>query len=255
MFDDDDDDDAPPEFETVATFGSVVEAELMLATLQVHRITARLRDAHTAAVDPAIIAAIGFVKLDVMRADLALARELLASLPDEAPDDVDEAARCPSCDSPYLDVERDRRLHCRRCERTCSRAAARRHARGPRPGAGQAPGDSPVFRLRCDHRGMGLFAGAASALFTAIVLRGVDAPAVATVVAVVGGPALGWLVGRLWGYLACSDPACRARLGPRAAGERCHGCGKAFAGSIARSADHYSARAAWLRGHARTPDT
>ncbi|MCC6525438.1 MAG: hypothetical protein IT373_22485, partial [Polyangiaceae bacterium] len=167
--------------------------------------------------------------------------------PREAPDDEpDGGLRCPECGSSYV-LERGDRCRCRRCDHRFDADAPPvpplRHRRG-------APADdgvpAPVFRLRRDHRGLGLFLGAVGALFAAMVLRAeAVAPGWVTTVAL-ALPALGWLVGRGVREEVCSEPSCRAPLA-RAA-ERCPGCGAAVAWPIRRAGEHYAARARWLRG-------
>jgi hypothetical protein len=225
-------------FETVGSYPTPVAAELAAAALREEGIDAQLRDVNTSSVLPHLTSALGYVKLDVPADDAARARQLLRDIETTESDELTDEPRCPQCDSTYL-KERGDSFECQRCRHRF----AHEDAGEPLHGAGRVgyrarakspPGGHDVFRLKRNSKGIGLFVGflSGSALWMFV------APELAWLI---GMSAVGWIAGRQWEYLVCSDPQCRARL--RSDTQRCPACNGHVQGDITHAADHWVRRA------------
>jgi predicted esterase len=93
---------------------------------------------------------------------------------------------------------------------------------------------SIVFRLRRNHKGLGLFIGFCVGLYGSTFLVGP-----AGFVAVLAIAAAGWIIGNIITYEVCSDRKCRARLTPDAT--YCPGCNGKIEGVIYNASEHDAA--------------
>jgi len=102
---------APEDLITVTTYRFAHEAELAKLLLQREGVTAFIADAEAIAMDWFLGSAIGFVKLQVPRAQVKEAVTVLTSTPSSPPeeipmdDDAPETARCLSCGATMGDNE------------------------------------------------------------------------------------------------------------------------------------------------------
>ena len=161
------------ELVTVATFGEVLQAQMCRATLVARGIRAFVADEHASTLNPHYVGAASGIRVQVRRADLERARELLSAeeaaaeaeadaVEDEDPDH-DDGPRCPRCEARYSYFEWSRSQvlllllllglpllffrktwHCRRCDHRFLPLSSgeRRESpyRRPRRGAQARPG-------------------------------------------------------------------------------------------------------------------
>ncbi len=92
---------------TVATFNTVMEAELAKTMLQAEGIEAFVADAHTISVNPLYSNALGGVKIQVAARDLEQARILLIREP-TAESLNEDLSTCPRCGDPLQVKEKGR---------------------------------------------------------------------------------------------------------------------------------------------------
>lgn len=134
------------ELVTVATFGEVLAAQMCRATLAAGGIRAFVADEHVSTLNPHYVGAASGIRVQVRRADVERAREILKAAADaeeEAGDEEDagdedehdDGPRCPRCEARYSYFEWSpgqvllivimlglpllflrKRWHCRRCD-------------------------------------------------------------------------------------------------------------------------------------------
>lgn len=261
---------------TIAKYLDVTEAQLAKVRLGGEGVEAFVIE--SASFNPVLNGAMGGVQLQVRERDIERARAILAEVLPDIEDDEDEldaapgrerVVRCPRCELEYCYHERARgpggvmiplavliqifataasakRWRCRKCEHAWDDPDE-----GPKHMTRLEPGDpKPVFRLRRGRGGMGLFLGfmigAVLAMIGSGLVKAVPSDAremmgVVVMLALVGGPIVGWLIGRGVRADVCSVPECRTPL-PREA-EECPGCKGTLAGTITDAPEHYSAAA------------
>ena len=246
---------------TVRQYLDPVQAQLACTHLKAQGIEAHVFEA--ASYNPMLSSAIGGARVQVREGDLVRADALLTEHPgeDEGRDDGEGTGvvRCPRCELAYCSYGRlprgsgwtlssllglfsTKRWHCEKCEHVWDDPKE-----GPAAMTLLGPDDPrPVFRLRRDHQGMGLFLGLMSGM-----LAGLMAGLLPQDIRWLGGllfviaPVVGWAVGKSMTYDLCSDPACRTRLPPgREDWPRCNG---AIAGVVLSAGDHYAAAADFRR--------
>ncbi|MBK8254192.1 MAG: hypothetical protein IPK82_16185 [Polyangiaceae bacterium] len=254
----------------IATYTSLVEAEMAAEFLKSHTINANV--AESARFNPLVNIAAGGVRLSVRAADEERARGLLRRMERAATDEqdkTDDEVRCPKCELTYCFHERGfsnptiqqlpsafvalamvfaiplglapKRWHCRKCEYVWDDPKA-----GPRTRTPLHEDDPrPTFLLKRHRAGSGLLLGFVAWGLTTMVLTSVrNVPAPLVVV-----PFLFPIIGFFWGRSAktytCSDPACRAEL--TADAKVCKSCRGTVAGTIRYVSQHYSESASVRR--------
>lgn len=217
-------------------------------------------------------ATISGVRLQVRQGDIERAQELLEVDPAGERDDGEEAGavRCPRCELTYCFHERMRlegssaatalafiiaplmflwkkRWHCHKCGHVWDDPKE-----GPAEMTKLADDDpTPVFRLRRSRVGMGLFLGLMVGVFGGMIAPGLPREISGAVGAAlfIGGPLLGWLIGRAWTYDVCSELRCRTPL--TSDRETCPRCNGEIGGVIKTAEEHYAAAADVRRELAR----
>jgi hypothetical protein len=248
---------------TVRTYLDPVQAQLACTHLRAQGIEAHVFEATS--YHPMLSGAAGGTRLQVREGDLVRADALLTEHPgeDEGRDDGEGSGvvRCPRCELAYCSygsVPRGsggwsapallmaaflpKRWHCEKCGHAWNDPKE-----GPTAMTPLGPDDPrPVFRLRRDHKGMGLFLGVMSGMLAGLV-TGLLPRELAWLGAVffMAAPVVGWAVGKSMKYDLCSDPACRTRLPPGR--EDCPRCNGAIAGVVLSAGDHYAAAADFRR--------
>jgi Putative prokaryotic signal transducing protein len=256
------------EIVTAATYSTAVEADMARELLKENGIPAFSHEA--ASFNPLINVAAGGARVLVRASDEARARSLLARVARTATDDEDDTTedevRCPRCELTYcfhesalgspslqtaaagplvalllapLGLTR-KRWRCHKCLYVWDDRDA-----GPRRKTLLHPEDpKPVFRLRRHRAGTGLLAGIVALALGMPLLTALKAPPGAGVI-LLALPILGYFLGRRAIHDACSEPACRAPLGPDAV--ECRACRGTVAGVIRGAHEHYSEAAAVRR--------
>ena len=154
---------------TVATYSETFEAQIARSALSAHGVRAFIADEHLATLNPHYIGAASGIRLQVRRADLERAAEILSAATTAAeddPEDEDDEAkadgpRCPRCEARYAYQDwsagqllvialllglpllfLQKRWHCRKCH-----AYWRPGAAPPRP---ESPYRAPRLAARRD---------------------------------------------------------------------------------------------------------
>jgi hypothetical protein len=252
---------------TLRRYLDPMAAELDRARLSADGIEAHVREA--ASFNPALSGVTGGARLEVRAVDAERAEALLDAPSAEADEPLDDGegedvVRCPRCELAYCFHEkanlemssaavgiaflaapilafRRKRWHCHKCGHVWDDPKE-----GPRRMTALAPGDPrPVFRLRRDHGGMGLFLGLMLMLPASLVVALLPRSLTPLVVLALVLPIVGYFFGKSWGYDVCSAPGCRAPLTPDR--EDCPRCKGDIAGVIALASEHHAAAADFRR--------
>lgn len=240
---------------TVGRYLNPVDAELDRIKLEQAGIPSFVKAG--AEFNPLIVTAGGETSLEVDPGDAEAARKILRAIQTSQDDDAEGevAVRCPACESEYCWFEGPtqrgvaaganaitlaaavlteelgkQRWTCR----TCGHRWDHEHA-GPRTRTKLAADDPvPVFRLRRNSLGMGLFLGVVAGFLGAVLIGGTGGAA-----AFLALPFVGIIIGLQIRSDVCSERACREPAPPGV--EVCAGCGGVFSGVIERADDHHRA--------------
>jgi hypothetical protein len=258
---------------TIAKYLDATEAQLARVRLGGEDIEAFVIEG--SGFNPLLAAATGGVQLQVRERDIDRARAILAQVQPDVDDELEPApggervVRCPRCELEYCYHERmqatgqalgpliilaqvftssvtPKRWRCRKCEHVWDDPSE-----GPARMTRLEPGDPrPVFRLRRGRGGTGLFLGLMLGFLSAMMVAGVIGHPTGDVamnlpyvlgILMLGGPLVGWWIGKSVRTDVCSLPTCRTPL-PREL-EDCPGCKGTIAGTIASAPEHFSAAA------------
>ncbi len=246
------------ELVVVRSYFDVVEAGLARSSLANEGIHAWVLE--STSFNPLLSSAAGGVAVQVRASDAEHAAAILTRVDRTAvvldeDDEPEGSVRCPRCELPYCDFERERmsdalasspmsallilplvtsrqRWRCHKCLHVWD--DPKLGPKKPTPLPEGVP--RPVFRMRRPRTGTGGLVGAGLGAFMLAWAPGAGGSFLMLLSIVVGSR-----IGATFGSDVCSEPTCRAPL--PAGMEKCPRCQGAIAGRVSRGFEHFSAAA------------